>query len=91
VNDFVYLIASHLKPQSGINKLNPLNRGPFKIINQINDVTFALEVPKNWKVKNAFHVSHLKIAKENDNTKYFVEPKLRQNQKYKRTVQLNMK
>ena len=32
VNDFVYLTASHLKPQSGINKLNPLNRGPFKII-----------------------------------------------------------
>ena len=50
VNDLVYLTASHIKPQSGINKLNPLNRGPFKIIKQINDVTFA---PKKWKIKNS--------------------------------------
>jgi len=47
--------------------LNPLNLGPFKIIKKI---TFALELPKNWKIKKAFHVSHLKVAKENDNSKF---------------------
>jgi len=36
VNDLVYLTASHLKPQSAINKLNPLSRGPFKIINGVH-------------------------------------------------------
>ena len=70
MNDLVYLNAPLIRPQSGINKLNPVNRGPFKIVKQINDVTFALELPKNWKIKNAFHVSRLKGAKENDSTKF---------------------
>ena len=69
-NDLVYVTASHIKPQSGVNKLNPLAHGPFRIVKKINDVTFALDLPKHWKINNAFHVSLLKPAYENDDKQF---------------------
>jgi len=57
-NDLVYVTASHIKPQSGVNKLKPLAHGSFRIVKKINDVTFALDLPKHWKINNTFHVSY---------------------------------
>ncbi|MCO5609475.1 hypothetical protein L7F22_063702 [Adiantum nelumboides] len=34
--------------------------GPFKIIDQVNDVTFRLDLPSSWKIHNVFHVSLLR-------------------------------
>ena len=56
------LLHTHIKPQSGVNKLNPLAHGPFRIVKKINDVTFALDLPKHWKINNAFRFSLLKPA-----------------------------
>ena len=66
----MFVSASHIKPQSGVNKLDQLARGPFKIIKKINDVTFALDLPKSWKVHYAFHVSLLKLANKDDDQKF---------------------
>ena len=70
VNDMVYLMAKHIKPMSGVNKLNPVSRGPFRITKQINEVTFELELPPTWRIHNSFHVSLLKPAKFNDDWKF---------------------
>jgi len=62
----IYVTADQIKPQSGISKLNPLSHGPFKIIRKINEVSFEVELPKNWRINNKFHVSHLKLAVQNN-------------------------
>ncbi|MCO5548427.1 hypothetical protein L7F22_001883 [Adiantum nelumboides] len=41
-------------------KLSNRFYGPFKIIEEVNDVTFRLELPSHWRIHNAFHVSLLR-------------------------------
>lgn len=53
-----------------MQKLNPLNLGPFEIIQAKGQDTFALKLPSNWRVNNAFHVSKLRLANENDNKRF---------------------
>ena len=39
--------------------------GPFKVIDKINDVPFRLDLPSDWKIHNAFHVSLINPMWEN--------------------------
>ena len=41
-------------------KLSNRYYGPFKVAHRINEVSYRLEIPSNWKIHNAFHVSLLK-------------------------------
>ena len=70
IGDMVYLTAKHIKQQSGVSKLNPLARGPFKIVRQINENAFALKLPPTWRIKNVFHVSKLRLAHRNDDNQF---------------------
>ena len=70
VGDKVFINAAHFRLQSGVQKLNPLNLGPFEIIRAKGQNTFALKLPSNWRVNNAFHVSKLRLANENDNKRF---------------------
>ncbi|MCO5562077.1 hypothetical protein L7F22_015703 [Adiantum nelumboides] len=49
--------ASH---KGKVVKLSNRYYGPFKIIDEVNDVTFRLDLPPSWKIHNAFHVSLLR-------------------------------
>ena len=61
----VRLNLDHIKLQvfkGRQNKLNPLWYGPFKVIGQPSTVSFTLELPKDSKIHDTFHVSKLKLA-----------------------------
>ncbi|MCO5613265.1 hypothetical protein L7F22_067541 [Adiantum nelumboides] len=44
-------------------KLSMRYYGPFQIIERINEVSFRLQLPKTWKIHNAFHMSLLRPFK----------------------------
>lgn len=56
----VWLSTRDLKLSNSCKKLNPRYIGPFKILKQINPVSFRLELPAHYKVNLTFHVSLLK-------------------------------
>lgn len=61
VGDMVMLCTANLKIKSVLpKKLLPRFVGPFRIIKEINEVAFQLELPDNMKCHNVFHVSLLK-------------------------------
>ena len=70
VGDIVYVDSSHFRIQSGTNKLNPINLGPFEIIKSNGKNSFSLKLPSNMRVHNSFHVSKLKLSNQNDNNKF---------------------
>jgi hypothetical protein len=66
VGDLVFLrlqpyIKSSLK-KSGAEKLKPRFYGPYRIVCQVGEVVYELELPEGSKIHNVFHVSCLKKA-----------------------------
>ncbi len=56
----VWLSMRDLKLRLPSRKLSPRYVGPFKIIKQMNEVTYQLELPTNYRISPSFHVSLLK-------------------------------
>ena len=56
----VWLSTRDLKLRLPSRKLSPRYVGPFKILRQINAVTYELELPVNYRISPSFHVSLLK-------------------------------
>lgn len=54
------LSTRDLKLRLPSRKLSPRYVGPFKILRQINAVTYELELPVNYRISPSFHVSLLK-------------------------------
>lgn len=65
LGDKVMLSTTNLKKWDRAPKLLPKFIGPYKIIKVISDVAYELELPKNMKIHNSFHISKLKLYHEN--------------------------
>ena len=48
--------------KSGAEKMKPHFYGPYKVIRRIREVAYKLELPKDSRIHNTFHVSCLKKA-----------------------------
>ena len=67
VGDMVFLNRKNILTKRPCRKLDWKQFGPFKIIEQINTVTFRLELPQSFgRIHNAFHASLLTKKKESN-------------------------
>ena len=63
--DQVLLSSENLSLPAGIaRKFSDKWAGPFKITKKISPVAYQLELPKEWKIWNTFHVSLLRPFSE---------------------------
>uniref|UniRef100_A0A3B1IV37 Gypsy retrotransposon integrase-like protein 1 n=1 Tax=Astyanax mexicanus TaxID=7994 RepID=A0A3B1IV37_ASTMX len=58
--DRVWLSTRDLRFEGSCRKLLPKYIGPFKVLSQVNEVTYKIELPAQYRVHNSFHVSLLK-------------------------------
>ena len=55
--DLVWLSARNFSWKHGAKRLCPRYMGPFKLLRAVGPVAFAVELPREWRTHNVFHVS----------------------------------
>lgn len=75
--DLVLLNTKNFKfKTSGCRKLTPRWCGPFKVITAVGLVAYRVELPRNLKIHNVFHVSLLKLYHPDSRTDLPPPPEL---------------
>ena len=64
--NLVWLLRKFVKTTRPCEKLDYRKLGPYKVIEQINPVTFRLELPPSIRIHDAFHVSLLEPYEPNE-------------------------
>jgi len=59
IGDMVMLNAKNIRTKRPSKKLAPKLYGPFKILEQREELAYKLELSERWKVHTVFHVSLL--------------------------------
>jgi hypothetical protein len=62
--DQVWLEGTNLKTLYPMAKLGPKQYGPFKVVKQLSEAVYRLEIPRQWKIHNVFHANLLTPYKE---------------------------
>ena len=62
----VWLEGTNLKTLYPSAKLGPKQYGPFKIMKQLSNAVYRLEIPRHWKIHNVFHANLLTPYKETE-------------------------
>ena len=60
----VWLEGTNLKTLYPTAKLGPKWYGPFKVVKQLSNTIYQLEIPWQWKIHNVFHANLLTPYKE---------------------------
>jgi hypothetical protein len=64
--DQVWLEGTNLKTLYPTAKLGPKRYGPFKVVKQLSEAVYRLEIPRQWKIHNVFHANLLTPYKETE-------------------------
>ena len=64
VGQKVYLATNNLKMDNQAPKLAPKFIGPFTIIEKVGEVAYKLELPRTMSIHPVFHVSKLRLYKD---------------------------
>ncbi|KAK3560231.1 hypothetical protein QTP86_002178, partial [Hemibagrus guttatus] len=75
-SDKVWLSTRDIHLRLPCKKLSPCYIGPFTILRQINDVTYELQLPRQYHISPTFHVSLLKPFTDSVLPPPSVEPEL---------------
>ena len=70
LGDEVMLSTANLKKWDRAPKLLPKYVGPYKITKVISAVAYELDLPRNMKIHNVFHISKLKSYHENSHKEF---------------------
>ncbi len=64
--DQVWVEGTNIKTLYPLAKLSPKRYGPFKVLEQLSEAVYRLEIPQHWKIHNVFHVNLITPYKETE-------------------------
>ena len=64
--DQVWVEGTNLQTLYPSKKLGPKRYGPFKILKQLSDAVYHVEILKHWKIHNVFHANLITPYKETE-------------------------
>ncbi len=62
--DFVFIRNTHMGVKAPSGKLAPKRIGPFRVSEQISNLAYRIQLPKNFRIHDVFHVSKLTPTEE---------------------------